>query len=440
MQRQLNLPLEGLQDDGVRVDPVSGNPIPPGSMDQEVRDDIPANLSEGEYVVPADVVRYFGVGFFEGLREKAKQGMAQMEAEGRIGGDTGGPRLSPEDLRQIEGMATGGLVGGQQSVESLIDKVVEVARTDPALQGIFKKKGIMMNEGGLVQEPSFNPQQYATVGTNLGGGSTQRSGAQYEYKEYKDPAGIPLMVLFINGEPAQAIPNGYVPADQWKPQSTSRESERNYNSRPDRTQQQSRGFRTPLDDLNFGDADSITSWADDRLARSQTTRTLSGFAGLGGALGGTALGARRIAEVRAAALAAADSGNTALANQLTQKAQEAEDSYGLLGLVPDEWIDGDRIYNNYRQRMEARGMEPQTTSTPTSRVNPNVRPQARPEVEPKRERGDTPFRSIRSGAMQNDAAPSKNTHGRSLIERKGPKIPNSPQRNFGKGGLVTRRK
>jgi hypothetical protein len=49
----------GLKDDGMNQDPVSGNEVPSGSMASEVRDDIPAQLSEGEYVVPADVVRYF---------------------------------------------------------------------------------------------------------------------------------------------------------------------------------------------------------------------------------------------------------------------------------------------------------------------------------------------------------------------------------------------
>ena len=52
----------GLRDDGANVDAVSGNEVPTGSMDQEVRDDIPARLSEGEYVVPADVVPEEGKG------------------------------------------------------------------------------------------------------------------------------------------------------------------------------------------------------------------------------------------------------------------------------------------------------------------------------------------------------------------------------------------
>ena len=69
------------------VDPVSGNEVPPGSLPEEVRDDIPAMLSEGEYVVPADVLRYYGVKFFEDLRAMAKTGLAEMDANGRIGGE-----------------------------------------------------------------------------------------------------------------------------------------------------------------------------------------------------------------------------------------------------------------------------------------------------------------------------------------------------------------
>ena len=67
------------------VDPVSGNEVPPGSLPEEVRDDIDARLSEGEYVVPADVVRYFGVKVFEDMRMEAKMGLSQMDKDGRIG-------------------------------------------------------------------------------------------------------------------------------------------------------------------------------------------------------------------------------------------------------------------------------------------------------------------------------------------------------------------
>lgn len=82
-----------------RVDPVSGNEVPVGSLPEEVRDDIPAQLSEGEYVVPADVVRYYGVKFFEDLRRDAKNGFDEMDSEGRIGGEPpmGMEMIEPED-------------------------------------------------------------------------------------------------------------------------------------------------------------------------------------------------------------------------------------------------------------------------------------------------------------------------------------------------------
>jgi len=122
----------GLTDDGMDIDPVSGNDIPSGSMAEEVRDDIPAQLSDGEYVVPADVVRYYGVKFFEDLRDQAKMGLAEMEVNGRIGGEPvpdGGPmntqELSPEEMQAIQeimGMSNGGsvesdMLGGQTSAQ-----------------------------------------------------------------------------------------------------------------------------------------------------------------------------------------------------------------------------------------------------------------------------------------------------------------------------------
>jgi len=114
MKQQMNMAFMeegGLKDDGMDKDPVSGNDIPAGSMAKEVRDDIPAQLSEGEYVVPADVVQYYGVKFFEDLRMKAKMGLAQMDRDGRIGGepvavaaiaiDSGEEQLDSEDEKKI---------------------------------------------------------------------------------------------------------------------------------------------------------------------------------------------------------------------------------------------------------------------------------------------------------------------------------------------------
>jgi len=66
------------------VDEASGNHVPAGSKDEEVRDDIPALLSEGEYVVPADVVRYHGLKTFEELRCEAKHALGLMAMHDRI--------------------------------------------------------------------------------------------------------------------------------------------------------------------------------------------------------------------------------------------------------------------------------------------------------------------------------------------------------------------
>ena len=71
-------------------------------------------LSEGEMVVPADVVRYFGVEFFMKLRDEAKMGFKKMEAMGQFGTDegqtlpddtlfnAGGPPFTIEDIEVVE--------------------------------------------------------------------------------------------------------------------------------------------------------------------------------------------------------------------------------------------------------------------------------------------------------------------------------------------------
>ena len=142
-------PRGGLDDDGMSRDPVSGNEIPPGSMANEVRDDVDAKLSDGEYVVPANVVRFFGVKFFEDLRTQAMQGLGAMEANGRIGGEP-----VPSDMPMQDQMA-GVTEEDMQMLQS------------------------MMNEGGYVQgyehgglheapdyaSTAYNPDQYPLTST-----------------------------------------------------------------------------------------------------------------------------------------------------------------------------------------------------------------------------------------------------------------------------------
>ena len=74
----------GMLQEGGTVDPVSGNDVPVGSMQEEVRDDIPAKLSEGEFVFPADVVRYIGLERLMQMRQAAKEGLKKMEDMGQM--------------------------------------------------------------------------------------------------------------------------------------------------------------------------------------------------------------------------------------------------------------------------------------------------------------------------------------------------------------------
>lgn len=68
----------------VGEDPESGNPIPLGSSAENVRDDIPAMLSEGEYVLPADVVKWYGLKGILDFQNDAKMGLMAMAAEDLI--------------------------------------------------------------------------------------------------------------------------------------------------------------------------------------------------------------------------------------------------------------------------------------------------------------------------------------------------------------------
>ena len=95
LEQQMEMNFGNVPDNTIGVDPVSGNEIPLGSNAENVRDDIPANLSEGEIVIPADVVNFHGVKLFEDLRAEAKMGYAQMAQDGRMGGE---PMMEDMDI------------------------------------------------------------------------------------------------------------------------------------------------------------------------------------------------------------------------------------------------------------------------------------------------------------------------------------------------------
>ena len=151
----------GLATDGMDVDPVSGNDIPVGSNAEDVRDDVDAKLSTGEYVIPADVVKYVGVAQLEKLVNKAKDGLEVMEEDGRIGGE---PVDDAEevvltlggDLNTLDGYATGGMVPGTD-IDGIINRVKAAAMKDPSIINMLKAKGIFVQE----PQPQGKAQQQA---------------------------------------------------------------------------------------------------------------------------------------------------------------------------------------------------------------------------------------------------------------------------------------
>ena len=171
--------LGGLAED---VDPVSGNEVPTGSLPEEVRDDIPAQLSEGEYVVPADVVRFFGVKFFEDIRAEAKRGFASMEANGRIGGEP---------------------IGIEMGGDELPFDISELQMVDDG-----EPEQPMMNEGGFIS--GYAPGGLADTG-DLPLTEENYQGTGMQQRQYTNAEGNIITILFFNGMPMSVIPAGYSP-------------------------------------------------------------------------------------------------------------------------------------------------------------------------------------------------------------------------------------
>jgi len=75
----------GLLQEGGEVEQQSGNVVPTGGTTEGVADNVDANLSSGEMIIPAEVVRYHGVEEFMKMRDEAMMGYKKMEAMGQFG-------------------------------------------------------------------------------------------------------------------------------------------------------------------------------------------------------------------------------------------------------------------------------------------------------------------------------------------------------------------
>jgi len=179
------------------VDPVSGNDVPPGSLPEEVRDDIDAKLSEGEYVVPADVVRFFGVKFFENLRTKAKQDLQQMDEDGRIGGEPTSEMPLPFDVSELEVEDEDGM---RMAIGGLISEYAVGGYT-----GIGSSFG---GYGGYTGYKPYDPTaKPVTVTAPPPVATTTAAPANIgsQLKTYYDKMGNQVSVMFVNGKPQQSL-------------------------------------------------------------------------------------------------------------------------------------------------------------------------------------------------------------------------------------------
>lgn len=81
--------------------------LPPGVMPQDKADNIPAKLSPGEYVIPAEVVRRKGTEFFDKLVDSGKKDLNQAAQQGRIGGTPQMPQQQQRPAPQMKPMQQG---------------------------------------------------------------------------------------------------------------------------------------------------------------------------------------------------------------------------------------------------------------------------------------------------------------------------------------------
>ena len=187
----------GMMDNSGEV--VNGVEVPTGSLRNEVADDIPARLSEGEFVFPADVVRYIGLETLMKLRDKAKQGLSRMEEIGQVG--------NAEEVSNPDQMFNG---EDDENFEANIDEVINEVNTSPQ----FATGGyVKMSNGGVTA---------ASVPSIVDQKGTGAPSTKFSMKRYTNAAGQTLYVPFMGSEPLLQIPEGYTEGSS-KPKETTEE-------------------------------------------------------------------------------------------------------------------------------------------------------------------------------------------------------------------------
>ncbi len=217
LDKQMELFDEGgLMQEGGSIDEESGNDVPVGSLKEEVRDDIPAQLSEGEFVMPADVVRFHGLDKMMALRDEAKTGLQRMDDMGQMGNSE-------------EAVIPDGIPFGMDDLE-LEDEPVEMqvgGFVQPQTGMQYTAPSTFQNYAQTPVQP-FQPQQPVYGQGVQGGYQPQFSGTQQPQQAFQAPTFDTLMPKYItyvnsetkaeiqvpvdaSGNPLIPIPAGFVP-------------------------------------------------------------------------------------------------------------------------------------------------------------------------------------------------------------------------------------
>ena len=174
----------GLKDEGGTKDPVSGNDVPSGSLKEEVRDDIDAKLSPGEFVFPADVVRFIGLQKLMQMRDKAKAGLQRMEDMGQMG----------------------------NSDEAILDDDVPFGTTDLIIMA--GPSDNEMNQGGMPTQQQQSNQAGGVPGQGRFNQLVGQPQFNYEVKKFRNEAGAELFIPFVGDNPVYQAPPGYIEVTQ----------------------------------------------------------------------------------------------------------------------------------------------------------------------------------------------------------------------------------
>jgi hypothetical protein len=221
MSKQMDMFQDGgLMDEGGTVDPVSGNDVPPGSNQEEVRDDIPAQLSEGEFVFPADVVRYFGLEKLMEMRQEAKMGLQRMEDMGQMGNSEEAimPDNLPFDIDDIDmedngepqEFNLGGVVQAPGTgIAGYTPPPMPTTGYTPPPVGVAAAPVVPGSQPQVAFTPATSTTNIPTFGQFVGTGA----GKYDELVTYVNDAGQTMQIPHVNGKPIYPVPEGFKKQD-----------------------------------------------------------------------------------------------------------------------------------------------------------------------------------------------------------------------------------